>query len=66
MPAARLRVVQESQLAKNLNLSRLISNLSRLNGQVRNANVFIVFLQCLLFYKSKKYLVLVYPVIFPF
>ena len=33
-------------------------------GQV-NATVFIVFLQCLLFYNSKKYPVLVYPVIFP-
>jgi hypothetical protein len=52
-----------SRAAKNRNLSLLISNLSRL-GHV-NATVFIVFQQCLLFFNSKKYPVLVYPVIFP-
>ncbi len=55
--------LEESQSVKNRNLSRLIANLSLQIGQA-NTTVFIVFqVLCLLILKSKKYPVLVYPVI---
>ena len=55
----------QSQSVKNRNLSRLISNLNRLNCSSEFKTVFIVFQQCLLFYNGKKYPVRVYTVIFP-
>ena len=62
--AVRLVNIEKSQPVKNRNLSRPIANLSRENWSSER-KVFIVFQQCLLFYNSKKYPVLVHPVIFP-
>ncbi len=63
LSVTRLHILQESQPAKNRNLTRRISNLSRLNCQV-SATVFIDSQRCWLFCNSKKYPVRVNPVIF--
>ena len=60
----RPRIIEESQRAKNCNLSRLLANLSRLNCLLEvNANVFTVSQQVFTLFNNKRYPVLVNPVI---
>jgi hypothetical protein len=66
--SSRLRIIQKSQLAKNRNLSRLMSNLSRLNwSSERNCLYCLSALFTLLLQQEVQVRVevLVYPVIFP-